>query len=1121
MLFRDEVAAARSNVRLEIFASDADAEAIAIAREGKYPASIATDITPEHLAHYFQRDHQHYRVSPELRSSIVFTVQDILVDPPFSRIDFLSCRNLLIYFQPEAQAKAITILHFALRSGGVLLLGRAETAGALADRFAIISKADRLYRRIGRTRPAELGFLFNDGAAARLQTHLTPHGPPPRQTVLSDLSHRLVMQHYIPAAVLINAAHECVFTFGATDRYLHVPPGAPTQNLLLLARPALRARLRAGIAQATRDNARVILPGGTLDAAPGERSFNIDIIPTVSLGEHLKLICFVDVPAPHPAGPAASRHKPARDEPGRIAALEHDLIATRQDLEDATTNLEIANEEQTAAHEEALSVQQEYQSTNEELLTSKEELQSLNEELTALNAQLQETLDRQRTASNDLQNVLYSTNVATVFLDMELHIRFFTPATKALFNVIPGDIGRPLADLTFFAADAALLEDARAVLHGEAVLEREINTSSGLWYMRRILPYRTKDGGIGGVVILFADITDRHVASDALRAATRTAELANLAKSRFLAAASHDLRQPLQTLTLLQSLLANAVEGEKAQKLVAKLDDMLGAMSGMLDTLLDINQIETGTVQPVVTRMHINDLLRQLRDQFAYHATESGITLRVMPCSLVVLSDPRLLEQMVRNLLSNALKYTKRGRVLLGCRRHGDTLLIEVWDTGVGIPAAELSAIFDEYHQLDNPARQRSRGLGLGLSIVRRLADLLQHRIVVRSRIGRGSFFGIEVALAPNGGITEETLADPIAPANAVPDPAAKPPHILVIEDDPALRDTLVSLLEDAGFATSAAASGIAAFDLVAHGKLRADLILSDYNLPGGMDGLQVTARMRERLHRQVPAIILTGDISTTTLHDIQRMNCLLLRKPVKIPELTAAIHRLLNAGAHAAAPDTPAIPIPSSAVPTPVIYVIDDDEEIRLMLRAVLEDCGHTVVDFGSTEAFLAAARPPGPACLLVDAYLPGMSGIALLRRLQGTQDALPAIMITGNSDVAMAVEAMKAGAIDFIQKPIGRGDLVASIDSALEHGRDSGRRAANGQEALRHLARLSVRQREIMEMVLAGNPSKNIAADLGISQRTVENHRAAIMHRTGAKSLPELARLAVAATALKHIDP
>ena len=239
------------------------------------------------------------------------------------------------------------------------------------------------------------------------------------------------------------------------------------------------------------------------------------------------------------------------------------------------------------------------------------------------------------------------------------------------------------------------------------------------------MPYRASDEKAEGVVITYEDVTERRRAAEALTAAKRQAELASVAKSRFLAAASHDLRQPLQTLALLQGLLAKNVVDEKAQQLVGRIDEALGAMTGMLNTLLDINQIEVGAVKPEFADFPVNDLFDRLREELTYHAQAAGLEFRVIPCGLSIRSDRRLLEQMIRNLISNALKYTQRGRVLLGCRRRQGKLRIEIWDTGIGIPESELEAIFEEYHQVDNAARQRSQGLGLGLSIVKSLGELL------------------------------------------------------------------------------------------------------------------------------------------------------------------------------------------------------------------------------------------------------------------------------------------------------------------------------------------------------------------------------------------------------------
>jgi two-component system, chemotaxis family, CheB/CheR fusion protein len=1108
MIFREQIAATKRNIKLQVFASDVDPDAVASAREGLYPGTIEADVSPERLARFFAKEDRGYRVLPELRAAVVFTVQDVLADPPFSRLDLVSCRNLLIYLLPEAQAKVISLFHFALREGGVLLLGSSETVVNADGRFEAISKPARIYRHIGHSRPGELGFPLSAGDGLRAPARAGQDPAPSLQTALAELCRRLVIENYAPAAVLINGKHECLYYLGPTDRYLRVPTGHPTRDLLAMARPDIRIKLRSAIQRATQENLRIVVDGGRANHTAS--MFNIAVHPVLSEGETLLLVCFIDQPTPEQK---RGRRATPRDA-SRVAELEQELEATRTELLSAIRNLEISSEQQKAINEEALSVNEEYQSTNEELLTSKEELQSLNEELTALNSQLQETLERQRTTSNDLQNILYSTDVATLFLDTELNIRFFTPATKALFSVIPSDVGRPLADLSLLAADSALLADARAVLRTLSPVEGEIEAQSGAWYNRRILPYRTQDNGVEGVVITFADITERRHIADALEVAERKAQLANIAKSRFLAAASHDLRQPLQALSLMRGALDRRIrEGrkEEALELVARLDETAAAMSGMLNTLLDINQIEAGAVHAEMISFPIADLLERLKDEFTYHAQAQNLALRVVRCRLSVHSDPRLLEQMIRNLLSNALKYTTHGKVLLGCRRRNDVLSIEIWDTGIGIPDEELQRIFDEYHQLDNAARERSRGLGLGLSIVQRLSDLLSHPVRVRSKPGKGSVFAIDIKLSLSAAAIQMKDRQPEMDetiAEAVPRTGA----VLIIEDDPEVCSLLDMLLKDQGCRTATAPDGIAALDLVARGKIRPDLILADYNLPKGLDGLQVVEKLRAQLRRRIPVIVLTGDISTSTLRDIARHDCVQLNKPVRLKELTQAVQSLLSASRSEHVPPVRLRGEVSNDLGQ-IIFVVDDDSHIRDGLRNALEVDGRTVEDFATCEAFLEAYHPGREACLLVDAYLPGMSGLELLQHLSHSSHRLPAIMITGNGDVPMAVQAMKAGALDFIEKPFNDSDLRDSVERALEQSRDSGKLLAWREAAATHIAALTPRQRQIMDLVLAGHPSKNIAADLGISQRTVETHRASIMKKTGAKSLPALARLALAA--------
>jgi two-component system CheB/CheR fusion protein len=540
----------------------------------------------------------------------------------------------------------------------------------------------------------------------------------------------------------------------------------------------------------------------------------------------------------------------------------------------------------------------------------------------------------------------------------------------------------------------------------------------------------------------------------------------------------------------------------------------------MLNGLLDINQIEAGTVHAEMATFPIKGLLDRLGDEFIYQSQAKGLALRVVPCGLSIHSDSRLLEQIIRNLLSNALKYTKRGKVLLGCRRRKEMLSIEIWDTGVGIPNEELQSIFEEYHQLDNAARERNRGLGLGLAIVQRLGNLLGHRVSVRSRPGKGSVFAIEVMLPSRGnaprlehhrGSKDDRIVEGVRRTGA----------ILIIEDDPDLRVSLKLVLKDEGHHAVTAPDGTAALELVAQGTVRPDLILTDYHLPKGMNGLQVTAKLRKSLHHQIPVIILTGDISTGTLREIAQHDCVRLSKPAKSKELTQVIQRLLQISQSAAHPQAPHAADAAGSTEPEVIFVIDDDCHIREGIRAVLEEDGQTVEDYPTCEAFLEAHRPGRAACLLIDAYLPGMNGLELLQHLHDAGHRLPAIMITGNADVSMAVQAMKAGASDFIEKPIGPSELLASIERVLEQLQDSSKLFASRESAANHIAGLTPRQRQVMERVLAGQPSKIIAADLSISQRTVENHRASIMKKTGSKSLPALARLALTAAWNDTDDP
>jgi two-component system CheB/CheR fusion protein len=379
----------------------------------------------------------------------------------------------------------------------------------------------------------------------------------------------------------------------------------------------------------------------------------------------------------------------------------------------------------------------------------------------------------------------------------------------------------------------------------------------------------------------------------------------------------------------------------------------------------------------------------------------------------------------------------------------------------------------------------------------------------VRSWPERGSVFAVEVPLgenkefAPNAAPRMEAATGPVG-------------AILIVEDDPAVREMLEILFEGEGHRAIAVAGANEALALAARGALPPDVvIIADYNLPGDLTGAEVVARLRQSLHREIPAIILTGDISSNTLRKIADAGCVHLSKPAEPEILTRQILAFLavtpqpnNGDARRA--------VASAGSPHPTVFVVDDDHALRDALQELLQEHGHAAEAYASGEAFLAADRPDREGCLVVDAVMPGMGGIALLEQLKAKNHGLPAIMITGHGDIAMAVQAMKAGAADFLEKPIRSDELLASIGRALERAQDSLKLSAWHKAAAERIARLTPRERNVMDLVVQGRPNKIIADDLGISQRTVENHRAEVMRRTGVTSVPDLIRLVMAAADL-----
>ena len=374
------------------------------------------------------------------------------------------------------------------------------------------------------------------------------------------------------------------------------------------------------------------------------------------------------------------------------------------------------------------------------------------------------------------------------------------------------------------------------------------------------------------------------------------AEQAYLAKARFLAAASHDLRQPMQALSIFHELLGQEIRGAApAGKILANAQKAAEGMKTLLDALLDVSRLDANVITPDCRSFPVQALLQQMESEFAPIAGQAGIRLRVAPCSAVIASDPALLGQVLRNLLSNALRYTPSGRVLLGCRRRNGQLAIEVFDTGIGIAPDQHSAIFAEFYQIGNKARDRSQGLGLGLAIVERVVRLLGHALAMRSEPGRGSCFSVAVPLA--------TVADGRPPATRLPD--AEHGHIsdnlagrriLMVDDEEAIRIGMCELLQGWGCQVTTAGSVAEALDRAATGPAPIDAVISDMGLPGQGNGIDAIAALRDRYGSQLPALLITGDTSQAALQAARQAQLIMLHKPIKPARLRAALSKVITA---------------------------------------------------------------------------------------------------------------------------------------------------------------------------------------------------------------------------------
>ena len=747
-------------VPIQIFATDISERSIQKARKGLYGSGIKADLTSGQLKRFFTKARESYQISKELREMCVFSKHNVFNDPPFSRLDLISCRNMLIYLQPVLQKKAFRNFHYALSPGGFLFLGNSESAAGYANLFKALDHKRKIFikKYLYLMPETSVGYEarpYLPVESFKEKLKFTDH----KGTDIAALVDKAVLAEYAPCGVLVDINMDVVQFRGHTGRYLESASGKPSLNLFKLAREGLSMPLRAAISKAKKTKRTVKSEAGKVRYNGQRIRVSITVIPvspiadggrpkmgkTGALEEELFLVLF-DEGVKGGWLPNTSKSRGKKTFKGRsserdesLGDLQKELMETKTYLQTLMEEQESANEELKTANEEILSSNEELQSTNEELETSKEELQSANEELTTSNDELQSRNAQVSLLNNDLINLLGSINMPILMLGMDLVIRRVTPQAEKVLNVVPSDVGRSIHKIKLSVDIPDLekiLSDVMESLHPQTF---EIQDKERHWFSVNVRPYRTEDHRIDGVVMIFSDITERKKADEVL------AKLA-VTKSKFVSTISHELRSPL---TVIKQGLDIVLDG-LAGKVNARQKDILDTAKRNADRLarlthdiLDFQKIESGKMASDLKEHDLNEVAEEVFKSMRRFSKKRGVTFRLETdrgLSKMKFDRDQII-QVLTNLMSNAVRNTASGSIILSTQKENDAVHIRVCDTGKGIPSEDLSRIFRPFERVDDLNEEQKGGTGLGLAISRELVLAHHGKIWAESELGSGTTF--------------------------------------------------------------------------------------------------------------------------------------------------------------------------------------------------------------------------------------------------------------------------------------------------------------------------------------------------------------------------------------------
>ncbi|WP_036177302.1 CheR family methyltransferase [Massilia sp. 9096] len=982
MLLADHAGEMAHPPRYQVFASDIDNDALAQARSGTYPASILTDIAPSRLRRHFNKDDDSYKIRKGVRDHILFASHNVLHDPPFSRLDMVSCRNLLIYLNREVQAQVLEMFHFALKPGGYLFLGSSESAESVTDFFVPVDKKNRIYRARTRT----VSRTMSPGIELPSRVSRLPESiqrPPPRRQFSYGEVHQRAIALASSPSLMLDRESNIVYTSQRAGQFLRLGDGEPSRNVLGLITPELRLELRSALYQIQQGNTAIDCRHILVDVLGRSTIIGMKVssFRDEDSSESFTLVVFNDVPPevmPVSAGVL-------RDDQV-LAQLEAELQRTKEQLQETIEHSEISTEELRASNEELQAINEELRSATEELETSKEELQSVNEELITVNYELKVKVEETSKANDDLNNLIALTDIATVFVDRGLRIKRFTPRTTDIFSVIASDLGRSLLDLNHRLDYDQLADDVTATFETLRPVEREVRSNNGRWYIVRLLPYRTTEDRIEGAIMTFFDISERRHAEEQARVnearmqmvaesthdyaiisidaegrATswnkgaerlfgytetemlgnslevlytpedrergaredemyrardegrsedgrwhlrkdgsrfyasgvtnplgpgaaygyakiardetqrlrqmserdeamsheRTgAEHASAVKDQFLAIMSHELRQPLNMISINADVLARIPE-VRASSLAVRCAETIRtsvvSQAKIIEDLLDLSRIRTGKMALSVAPIQASKVVEAIIDVARADPSAQGLQFATsIDDTLAVMADAVRFEQIVMNLLSNAIKFTPQGgQIAVNLAADHGMMRLDVVDSGQGIASASLDKVFEMFGQPNSVTTRAKGGLGIGLALVRELVSLHGGRIQVHSEgIGKGACFTVWLPLVEQdgdavGGVPDDEQLD-IAGL-----------RVLLVDDVEDAVMIMQSLLEMYGAKVQVATSARQALDILLREDI--ELLVSDISMPD-MDGYGLLREIRKMpRYAGLPAVAVTG----------------------------------------------------------------------------------------------------------------------------------------------------------------------------------------------------------------------------------------------------------------------